>query len=65
MGAASASRLSPEHRAVLILKDMEEQKYDAIAQILQLPIGTVRSRIHRARMELRLLLEREQRRQEE
>ena len=56
------SRLSPEHRTVLILKDMEEQKYEAIAQILQLPIGTVRSRIHRARMELRLLLKREQER---
>jgi RNA polymerase sigma-70 factor (ECF subfamily) len=54
------ARLSPEHRMVLILKDMEEQKYEAIAEILQVPIGTVRSRIHRARMELRLLLEREQ-----
>jgi RNA polymerase sigma-70 factor (ECF subfamily) len=57
---AALNRLSPEHRTVLILKDMEEQKYEAIAEILQVPIGTVRSRIHRARMELRLLLEREQ-----
>ena len=51
------NRLSPEHRAVLILKDMEDQKYEAIAEILEVPIGTVRSRLHRARLELRLLLQ--------
>lgn len=50
------NRLSPEHRAVLILKDMEGQKYETIADILQVPIGTIRSRLHRARMELRDLL---------
>ncbi len=49
-------QLSPEHRAVLVLKDMEGQKYEAIAEILQVPIGTIRSRLHRARMELRTLL---------
>ena len=52
------SRMSPEHRAVLILKDMEEQKYEDMAEILQVPIGTIRSRLHRARLELRTLLER-------
>jgi RNA polymerase sigma-70 factor (ECF subfamily) len=52
------SRLSPEHRAVL--KDMEGQKYEAIADILGVPIGTIRSRLHRARAELRELLEREE-----
>ena len=50
-------RLSPEHRAVLVLKDMEGQKYEAIADILQVPIGTIRSRLHRARLELRAVLE--------
>lgn len=50
------SRLSPEHRAVLIMKDMEDQKYETMAEILQVPIGTIRSRLHRARMELRALL---------
>ena len=55
------ARLSPEHRAVLVLKDMENQKYEAIADILQVPIGTIRSRLHRARLELRELLEREDR----
>ncbi len=48
--------LSPEHRAVLVLKDMEGQKYETIAEILQVPIGTIRSRLHRARIELRALL---------
>jgi len=51
------SRLSPEHRAVLIMKDMEGQKYETMAEILQVPIGTIRSRLHRARLELRELLE--------
>jgi RNA polymerase sigma-70 factor (ECF subfamily) len=54
-------RLSPEHRAVLVMKDMEGQKYEAMAEILQVPIGTVRSRLHRARLELRELLEKSER----
>jgi RNA polymerase sigma-70 factor (ECF subfamily) len=51
------SRLSPEHRAVLVMKDMEGQKYETMADVLQVPIGTIRSRLHRARLELRDLLE--------
>jgi RNA polymerase sigma-70 factor (ECF subfamily) len=51
------NRMSPEHRAVLVLKDMEGQKYEMIAEILQVPVGTIRSRLHRARLELRELLE--------
>src|SRR5439155_9969003 len=39
------NQLSPEHRAVLILKDMEGQKYEVMAEILQVPIGTIRSRL--------------------
>jgi RNA polymerase sigma-70 factor (ECF subfamily) len=50
------NRLSPEHRAVLVLKEMEGQKYETIAEILQVPVGTIRSRLHRARMELREVL---------
>lgn len=50
-------RLSPDHRAVLLLKDIEGQKYEVIAEIMQIPIGTVRSRLHRARLELRQLME--------
>jgi RNA polymerase sigma-70 factor (ECF subfamily) len=52
------ARLSPEHRAVLVMKDMEGQKYETMADILQVPMGTIRSRLHRARLELRELLER-------
>ena len=51
------ARLSPEHRAVLVMKDLEGQKYETMAEVLEVPIGTVRSRLHRARLELRELLE--------
>jgi RNA polymerase sigma-70 factor (ECF subfamily) len=51
------SRLSAEHRAVLVLKDREGQKYEEMAIILDVPVGTIRSRLHRARLELRELLE--------
>src|SRR5262249_20774840 len=44
------NQLSPEHRAVLVMKDMEGQKYEAMAEVLQVPIGTIRSRLHRARV---------------
>jgi RNA polymerase sigma-70 factor (ECF subfamily) len=54
------SRLSPEHRAVLVLKDMEGQKYEAMAETLGVPIGTIRSRLHRARAELRELLQKDE-----
>jgi RNA polymerase sigma-70 factor (ECF subfamily) len=57
---AALNRLSPEHRVVLILKDMEGQKYETMAEVLQVPIGTIRSRLHRARAELRALLQQEQ-----
>jgi RNA polymerase sigma-70 factor (ECF subfamily) len=53
------NRLSPEHREVLILKDMEEFKYEEIATMLGVPIGTVRSRLFRARLELREILHRD------
>ena len=58
------NRLSPEHRAVLVMKDIEGQKYEVIADVLQVPIGTVRSRIHRARLELRELLLQEEAKEE-
>ena len=54
---AALNRLSPEHRAVLVLKEIEGQKYEDIAVILDVPIGTIRSRLHRARLELRDLLQ--------
>lgn len=53
---SALNRLSVEHRAVLILKDIDGQKYEDIAEIMGVPVGTVRSRLHRARTELRDLL---------
>ena len=50
---AAMDRLTEDHRAILVLREIEGCDYDAIAEILELPVGTVRSRIHRARMQLR------------
>src|SRR5512133_1636435 len=43
------ARLSPEHRAVLILRDLEGFDEQQAAALLSLPAGTVKSRLHRAR----------------
>lgn len=56
---AGLNRLSPEHRAVIVLKDLEDMRYEDIAVALDVPIGTVRSRLHRARLELREMLEKD------
>lgn len=45
--------LADEHRAVLVLREIEGCDYETIAAILELPIGTVRSRLSRARSQLR------------
>jgi len=50
------SRLGEEHRAILVLREIEGCCYEQIADVLQLPVGTVRSRIHRARAQLREIL---------
>jgi RNA polymerase sigma-70 factor (ECF subfamily) len=47
------AQLSEEYRAVVVLREIEGFCYETIAEILDLPIGTVRSRLHRARLELR------------
>ena len=47
------AQMTEEFRVPLVLAEMEEMKYDEIAAMLQCPIGTVRSRIHRGRAELR------------
>ena len=56
LGIALAS-LSVGDRDVLLLVAWEELTYEEVAQALTIPVGTVRSRLHRARLQLRPLLE--------
>ncbi|HET9328760.1 MAG TPA: sigma-70 family RNA polymerase sigma factor [Candidatus Eisenbacteria bacterium] len=50
------SELSPEHQAVLVLRGVEEMSYEEIARTLNVPLGTVMSRLSRARTELKTRL---------
>lgn len=52
------SRLPPRYRAVVLLRYYEELPYEAIAETLNLPLGTVKTHLHRARAILRRELER-------
>lgn len=54
--AWAVAKLSEEYRAALVLRDIEGYSYEEIADILQCPIGTVRSRINRAREQMRSML---------
>lgn len=49
-------RLNPEQRTILVLREIQGFDYEELAQILDIPLGTVRSRLHHARAQLRLLL---------
>jgi RNA polymerase sigma-70 factor, ECF subfamily len=53
---ATLQKLSPELREAVILRDLQEMEYREIAQILEIPEGTVKSRINRGRAELARLL---------
>lgn len=53
--------LTEEHRSILVLREMEEMSYEEIAEILTINIGTVRSRLSRARNQLKIQLEELQR----
>jgi RNA polymerase sigma-70 factor (ECF subfamily) len=44
--------LSPAHRAVLVLRDLEGMSYEEIADVTDTPLGSVKARLHRARQEL-------------
>jgi RNA polymerase sigma-70 factor, ECF subfamily len=50
------NKLSPEHRAVIVMKEIEELQYNEIAEALGCSIGTVMSRLFYARKKLQILL---------
>jgi len=49
---AAIRALSPEHQGVIVLRELEGLSYDEIAEVLQIPRGTVESRLFRARRAL-------------
>jgi RNA polymerase sigma-70 factor, ECF subfamily len=49
-------KLRPEYRSCILLRHVEGRAYEEIAEMLDLPLGTVKTYIHRARNELRLAL---------
>ena len=53
---SAIEELPEEYKKVFILKEYEEMSYEEIAETLNIPIGTVRSRLNRARTELRRVL---------
>jgi len=46
-------RLRPEYRTAILLRHVEGRAYEEIAEVMDLPLGTVKTYIHRARLELR------------
>jgi RNA polymerase sigma-70 factor (ECF subfamily) len=54
--AKAVGQLRPEYRSCILLRHVEGRSYEEIAELLDLPLGTVKTYIHRARHELRLLL---------
>ena len=55
--AAVLAALSPDQRQIVVLREVEQMSYEQIAQVLHVPIGTVESRLHRARRQMRTRLE--------
>ena len=53
---AALARLSDEHRIVVLLHDTEGYKLEEIHNLIDVPVGTVKSRLHRARARLREIL---------
>ena len=50
---AALGRLAQQHRAVIVLRDVEGMNYQEIAEIVGVPVGTVKSRVHRGRLALK------------
>ena len=55
---AAIARLSPDLRECVVLRDIEELTYQEIVDILKIPVGTVKSRINRGRIELARIMRR-------
>jgi len=53
----AVARLDPDRRLALLLREVEEMSYEEIATMTGVPVGTVRSRLARARADLRALVE--------
>ena len=53
---AALAQLSPEHRAVVVLRELEDMQYQEIAEVLNLSLGTVMSRLFYARKKLQSIL---------
>lgn len=50
---AALNEMNPEFRAAVVLADIEGYSYEEVAEIMETSVGTVRSRIHRGRLQLR------------
>jgi len=51
------SKISEKHRSIIVLKDFENLPYEEIAKVLDLELGTVKSRLNRARTALKEVLD--------
>jgi RNA polymerase sigma-70 factor, ECF subfamily len=49
----AVGKLRPEYRSCILLRHVEDRSYEEIAEIMELPLGTVKTYIHRARAELK------------
>jgi len=50
------SELEHDYKIIIILREIQELSYDVISKILQLPLGTVKSRLNRGKLKLREIL---------
>lgn len=50
------NELEPEDAAVILLRDLQDVPYEDVARVLKIPVGTVKSRLHRARQALKARL---------
>lgn len=50
--AVKLTQLRPQHRSVLVLRDVEGLSYEEISAVTEMPLGSVKGRLHRARAEL-------------